>query len=50
MKTYSRVCKYCGNVFDTPSKHSKVCSECREKNHKAKVMSNLFTETHKVYA
>jgi len=45
-----RICKYCGEFFDTHSKHSKVCSDCKEKNHKNKVMNNLFTETHSVYA
>lgn len=45
-----RTCKYCSDVFETESKHSKVCPECRDRNHRQKVMNNLFTETHKVYA
>jgi len=48
MKIYLRVCKYCGETFETELKHAKVCFVCREKNHKAKVMNNLFAETHKI--
>lgn len=39
---YCRVCKYCDEIYDTPEKHSKVCPECKDKNHEVKVINNLF--------
>ena len=45
-----RICKYCGITFDTDLKHSKVCEDCKDQNHKAKIMNNLFIPTRKVYA
>ncbi len=44
-----RICRYCGEFFETQSKHAKVCPDCKERNHKEIVMNNLFTETHKIY-
>lgn len=38
---YCRVCKYCGEVFNTELKHAKVCSECQQENHKKKMLKNL---------
>jgi RNA polymerase subunit RPABC4/transcription elongation factor Spt4 len=37
-----RICKYCGAIFSTNQKHSKVCPECKENNHTSKVKKNLF--------
>lgn len=37
-----RVCKYCGVIYSTDKKYSKVCPECERKNHHEKVKRNLF--------
>jgi DnaJ-class molecular chaperone len=39
---YTRFCKYCNEYFSTDKKHSKVCFECKGKNHQKKVATNLF--------
>ena len=44
-KEHKRVCKYCGEIFSTNAKHSKVCPICYQKNHQRKVERNLFNET-----
>ncbi len=38
----TRVCKYCGDTYDTEARYSEVCDECKEENHKQKVLNNLF--------
>lgn len=40
--SYSRCCKFCEDIFQTEKKYGCVCGECRDKNHKKKVMRNLF--------
>lgn len=39
---YSRVCKHCGDIYKTEQKFSEVCEECKDDNHKNKIMNNLF--------
>lgn len=39
---FTRFCKHCKEYFKTEKRHSKVCSFCKENNHKKKVMDNLF--------
>jgi hypothetical protein len=41
-KYYLRVCKYCDKVFDSETKHSKVCNKCKEYKRKEKVVNTLF--------
>jgi len=41
-REHIRVCKYCGNIYPTNAKHSKVCQNCASANHQKKVMNNLF--------
>jgi predicted Zn-ribbon and HTH transcriptional regulator len=42
IKMKKRVCKYCGVIYSTDKKYSKVCPECERKNHHEKVKRNLF--------
>jgi rRNA maturation endonuclease Nob1 len=44
VKGHSRVCKYCGEIYPTNAKHSRVCSKCYEKNHQRKVERTIFNE------
>jgi hypothetical protein len=39
---YNRICKYCKKSFTSNKKHSKVCKDCREKNHRKKIERTLF--------
>jgi len=42
-REHRRVCKYCGNIYSTNAKHSKVCQNCAFQNHQRKVERTLFT-------
>ena len=41
----TRICKYCGDVYNTSRKHSHTCLKCARENHlegyKRKVMKKL---------
>lgn len=38
----TKFCKYCNEYFKSDKKHSEVCPQCKEENHRNKVMNNLF--------
>lgn len=39
---YKRMCYQCEEYFDTTLKHSHVCDDCKETNHRQKILKNLF--------
>ena len=40
-ESYQRYCKFCGNLFPARTKHSKVCSFCKNKNNRMRTMKTL---------
>jgi rRNA maturation endonuclease Nob1 len=43
-KEHKRVCKYCGEIYPTNAKNSKVCQNCYQKNHQRKIERTIFNE------
>lgn len=42
LKEYQKICRDCENTFRTIQSFSRICPNCKERNHKVKVKNGLF--------